>query len=216
MYKLLSTKTAGGLLYIPDFLNLETANTLFNSLVQGLKFETKYMNFSGSLIGLPRKTAYFGEKDYSYSGITHSKQDFPPVLNSIIKLVKENSFVTNTVSVKNLDKLNSCLINCYENENDSVSYHSDNEKELGPDFEKNILVVSLSLGESRNFSIRTKEANQKAIGKENTDNFKMDIELKHGSLVIMYGDFQHKYEHAILKEKTRKEIRINLTFRVVT
>ena len=214
MYKLLSTKT-GGLLYIPDFLDLETANGLFNSLARTCPFETKYMNFSGSLIGLPRKIAYFGEKDYSYSGITHSKQDFPPVLNSILKLVKENSFVTNTVSVKNLDKLNSCLINCYENENDSVSYHSDNEKELGPDFEKNILVVSLSLGEIRNFSIRTKEANQKAIGKENTDNFKMNIELKHGSLVIMYGNFQHKYEHAILKEKTRKEVRINLTFRVV-
>lgn len=215
MYKLLSTKT-GGLLYIPDFLDLETSNTLFNSLAQGLKFEIRYMNFLGTEILIPRKTAYFGEKDYSYSGITHSKQDFPPVLNSIIKLVKENSFVTNTVSVKNLDKLNSCLINCYENENDSVSYHSDNEKELGPDFEKNILVVSLSLGETRNFSIRTKESNQKAIGKENIDNFKMDVELKHGSLAIMYGDFQHKYEHAILKEKTRKNARINLTFRVVT
>lgn len=215
MYKLLSTKT-GGLLYIPDFLNLETANTVFNSLAQGVRFETKYMNFSGSLIGLPRKTAYFGEKDYSYSGITHSALDFPPILNSIIKLVKENTFVTSTVSVKNLEKLNSCLINCYENENDSVSYHSDNEKELGPDFEKNILVVSLSLGEVRKFSIRTKEVNQKAIGEENTDNFKIDIELKHGSLLIMYGDFQHKYEHAVLKEKTRKETRINLTFRVIT
>lgn len=215
MYKLLSTKT-GGLLYIPDFLNLETANTVFNSLAQGVRFETKYMNFSGSLIGLPRKTAYFGEKDYSYFGITHSSLDFPPILNSIIKLVKENTFVTSTVSVKNLEKLNSCLINCYENENDSVSYHSDNEKELGPDFEKNILVVSLSLGEVRKFSIRTKEVNQKAIGEENTDNFKMDIELKHGSLLIMYGDFQHKYEHAVLKEKTRKETRINLTFRVIT
>ena len=43
----------------------------------------------------------------------------------------------------------------------------------------------------------------------------LDIELKHGSLAIMYGDFQHKYEHAILKEKTRKNARINLTFRVV-
>lgn len=215
MYKLLSTKT-GGLLYIPDFLDLETANTLFNSLAQGLQFETRYMNFSGTEILIPRKTAYFGEKDYSYSGITHKALKFPDVLNSILKLVKENSFVTNTVSVKNLDKLNSCLINCYENENDSVSYHSDNEKELGPDFEKNILVVSLSLGETRNFSIRTKETHQKAIGKENTDNFKMDVELKHGSLAVMYGDFQHKYEHAILKEKTRREVRINLTFRVIT
>ncbi len=56
----------------------------------------------------------------------------------------------------------------------------------------------------------------KPVISKNTDNFKMDIELKHGSLAIMYGDFQHKYEHAILKEKTRKEVRINLTFRVVT
>ena len=110
MYKLLSTKT-GGLLYIPDFLDLETANTLFNSLAQGLQFETRYMNFSGTEILIPRKTAYFGEKDYSYSGITHKALKFPDVLNSILKLVKENSFVTNTVSVKNLDKLNSCLIN---------------------------------------------------------------------------------------------------------
>lgn len=214
MYKLLSTKT-GGLLYIPDFLDLETSNALFNSLAQNLKFETRYMSFSGTEILIPRKTAYFGEKDYSYSGIIHKAEPFPDVLNSILKLVRENSFVTNTIQVKNLEKLNSCLLNCYENENNSVSYHSDNEKELGPDFEKNILIVSLSLGEVRNFSIRTKETNQKAIGKENTDNFKMEVELKHGSLVIMYGDFQHKYEHAILKEKTRKNARINLTFRVI-
>lgn len=215
MYKLLSTKN-GGLLYIPNFLDLESSNALFKSFAQNCKFETKYMNFSGSLIGLPRKLAYFGEKPYSYSGITHDAQDFQPVLNSILKLVKENKFITTIIQLKNLEKLNSCLVNFYENENDYVSFHSDNEKELGPDNENNILVISLTVGEERNFCIRTKESNQKAIGIENTDNFELKIGLKHGSLVVMYGDFQHQYEHAILKEKFRKECRINFTFRVIT
>lgn len=214
MYKLLSTKT-GGAVYFPDFLDSEKANELFQIIPSIIQFETKYMNFSGSLIPLPRKIAYCGDKNYSYSGITHKAQPYHPILKSIQNLIIKDSRIHSIIVPKTLEKLNSCLINAYEDENAKVHWHSDNEKELGPDNKKNILIVSLSLGEERDFLIRNKEILQKQLGKENTDNFELKIGLKHGSLLIMYGDFQHKYEHCIPKEKTRKELRLNLTFRVI-
>lgn len=214
MYRLLTTKT-GGAIYIPSFLEEEQATELFQIIPRIVQFETKYMQFSDSLIPLPRKIGYVGEKDYSYSGITHKAQLYHPILKSIQDLIIKDTRLHTVINFKTLEKLNSCLINAYESENNKVHWHSDSEKELGPDNKKNILIVSLSLGEERDFVIRNKEILQKQLGAENTDNFELKVGLKHGSLLVMYGDFQHKYEHSIPKVKTRKELRINLTFRVI-
>lgn len=214
MYKLLTTKT-GGALYIPSFLEEKQANELFSVIPQIVEFETKYMNFAGSLIPLPRKIGYYGENDYSYSGIVHKAKPYHAVIKSIRDLIIQDKRLHSIINQKSLEKLNSVLINAYEDENDKVYWHSDDEKELGPNNKSNILVVSLSLGEERDFLIRNKEIHQKRLGIENTDNMELKIGLKHGSLLVMYGDFQHKYEHSIPKVKTRKELRINLTFRVI-
>ncbi len=213
MIRLLCSKT-GGALYFPNFLDLETANTVFNSLAKGLNFETKYMNIQGNLIGLPRKLAYFGEKSYAYSGITHEATPFPPILNSVKKLITQVN-TKDIITTKSLEKLNSCLINLYENENDKIHFHSDDEKELGPDNLKNVLIASVTVGEERDFVIRTKVLLQKQLGEENTDNFELKIGLRHGSLLLMYGDFQQRFEHGILKANCRKEARINMTYRVI-
>lgn len=214
MYKLLTTKT-GGCIYIPNFLESEAANELFQLIPQVVKFETKYMSYKNSLLPLPRKIGYQGQNDYSYSGITHKAERFHPIIESVLKLIVENTELHKVISRKALERLNTCLINAYENENAKVHWHSDDEKELGPDNKKNILIASLSLGEERDFLIRNKEIIQKQLGEENTDNFELKIGMKHGSLLIMYGDFQHKYEHSVPKVKTRKDLRINLTFRVI-
>lgn len=214
MYKLLTTKS-GGALYIPSFLDNEQANELFNVIPQIIQFETKYMNFSGSLIPLPRKIGYYGDKNYSYSGIVHKAKPYHHILKSVQNSIIESKQLHSIINQKILEKLNSVLINAYENENDKVHWHSDDEKELGPNNKTNILIASLSLGEERDFLIRNKEILQKQLGNENTDNMELKIGLKHGSLLVMYGDFQHKYEHSIPKVKTRKELRINLTFRAI-
>lgn len=215
MYKLLNTKS-GGCIYIPDFLEQEKATELFQVIPQIVKFETKYMLYKDSLIPLPRKIGYQGQNDYVYSGVIHKAQPYHPVIESIQNHIIDNANLQKVINKFSLKKLNTCLINAYEDENAKVHWHSDSEKELGPNNQNNILIASLSLGEERDFLIRNKEILQKQLGEENTDNFELKIGLKHGSLLVMYGDFQHKYEHSIPKMKTRKGLRINLTFRVIS
>jgi len=214
MIRLLTYKT-GGVIYIPNFIDEETSNGAFTALARVSNFETKYMNFSGTLIGLPRKITYFGDKPYSYSGVTHEPKPFNSIIFDIKKLIVNEKSINTVVTQKSLEKLNTCLVNLYENENDSVAFHCDDEKELGPDNKNNILIASVSFGAERDFVIRTKTILQKQLGEENTDNFELKIGLKHGSLLIMYGDFQSRFEHSVPKAKCRKEARINLTYRVI-
>ncbi len=44
---------------------------------------------------------------------------------------------------------------------------------------------------------------------------KIELPLKHGTLLIMQGETQHFWQHAVPKEKKIKNIRFNLTFRVI-
>jgi alkylated DNA repair dioxygenase AlkB len=81
-----------------------------------------------------------------------------------------------------------------------VSYHQDDEKELGA----NPTISSVSFGATRTFKFRHLK-----------DKITEKVELTNGSLVIMKGETQHKWEHSV--PKTSKQIgpRINLTFRVI-
>lgn len=204
MQKILSTKK-GGLLYIPNFYTQEQANYILDYIKIFQNPDKINQKVKGKLLPIPRKILYYGEKDYSYSNVTHKAtgqlpKEFKKVLSDIssrfskIKLIRDENF----------EKMNSCLINYYENENSSVAWHSDDEKELGPDNEKNILILSLSLGDKRDFKIRHKE---KGID--------FRIELDNGDLVVMYGNFQHEYEHCVPKAKCKKNLRVNLTYRVI-
>ena len=95
---------------------------------------------------------------------------------------------------------NSVLLNRYRDGNDSISWHTDAEPELG----RNPLIASVNFGDTRKFQLRhinTKE--------------KLEIELSHGSLLIMQGELQHFWQHQVPKTKEIKKERINLTFRVI-
>jgi alkylated DNA repair dioxygenase AlkB len=81
-----------------------------------------------------------------------------------------------------------------------MGWHSDNEKELGA----NPIIASLSFGEERKISFKSK------IGKE-----KLDLKLRSGSLLIMSGATQQNWQHAIPKTKKEIDVRINLTFRTI-
>ncbi|MBN8618629.1 MAG: alpha-ketoglutarate-dependent dioxygenase AlkB, partial [Anaerolineae bacterium] len=96
---------------------------------------------------------------------------------------------------------NSVLLNLYRDGNDSVGWHSDDEPELGT----NPVIASLTLGAARAFQFRHRT---------NRD-LRVNLELTHGSLLIMAGATQHHWHHQV--PKTRKPLppRINLTFRVI-
>jgi alkylated DNA repair dioxygenase AlkB len=95
---------------------------------------------------------------------------------------------------------NRVLLNLYRDGRDSVSWHTDAEPELG----RNPVIASVSFGASRKFQLRhlhTKE--------------KIELELTHGSLLIMQGELQHYWQHQIPKTNKTVGERINLTFRVM-
>lgn len=113
-----------------------------------------------------------------------------------------------TVSLKNLlDKINQkfnstfngILVNKYNDGNDYIGKHSDDEKGL----DSNIGVLSLSYGAVRKFRIRNKIDNKIVV----------DVLLDPGVIVQMGGYFQKEFTHEIPIQKKVKECRYSFTFR---
>lgn len=102
---------------------------------------------------------------------------------------------------------NVVLVNRYNHGRDSISWHADNEKSLGPE----PIIASLSLGATRRFLVRPTKNNNV------NDPHILEYELTHGSLIVMSGKMQEYYQHAVPKvsKNESNDIRINLTFRRV-
>jgi len=97
---------------------------------------------------------------------------------------------------------NSALLNYYRDGKDSMGWHQDNERELGP----NPTIASLTFGAERVFQM--KHIYDKAIARK-------DIPLRNGSLLIMGGTTQHYWKHQIPKTKKVIGPRLNITFRTI-
>jgi alkylated DNA repair dioxygenase AlkB len=146
----------------------------------------------GKQVLFPRLTSWYGDKDkpYSFSGITlnpHAWSEELLIIKSKIEPISETVF-------------NSVLLNLYRDGNDSISWHTDAEKELG----RNPIIASVNFGAERKFQIKHNETGEIH-----------DIILKHGSLLIMKGELQHFWKHQIPKQKNINKPRVNLTFRVI-
>ncbi|KAL4894998.1 hypothetical protein BDV59DRAFT_200255 [Aspergillus ambiguus] len=104
---------------------------------------------------------------------------------------------------------NFCLVNYYASGDDSISYHSDDERFLGP----NPTIASLSLGASRDFLLKHKPVAGKL--KEEVDHKPLKFSLAAGDLLVMRGETQANWLHSIPKRKRRQAYqgRINITFR---
>ena len=113
-------------------------------LKENVTWQQEEIKLYGRVIPLPRLTAWFGDegKTYMYSGITVEPEPWTPTLLQIKNRIEEVSDVT----------FNSVLLNYYRNERDSVSWHSDDEPELG----KNPIIGSVSFGDVRTFQLKHK------------------------------------------------------------
>lgn len=107
-------------------------------------------------------------------------------------------------------KFNICLVNYYASGSDSITFHSDDERFLGPD----PAIASFSLGARRDFLMRHKP---NPLGVTTVlDAKSLKLPLGNGDMVLMRGKTQSKWLHAIPK-RTGKNAedggRINVTFR---
>jgi len=182
----------GQLLFYPSFFSEEESRIFFNQLKSGVEWRQESMSLYGKKIAFPRLTAWYGDKDkpYTFSGLTLQPSDWTKDLLKIREKIEPIAGA----------HFNSVLLNLYRDGNDSISWHTDAEKELGV----NPIISSVNFGATRTFQIRhikTKE--------------RIDIPLGNGALLIMRGAMQHHWQHQVPKTAKYVNERINLTFRVL-
>ena len=180
-------------LFFPSFFSPTESEPLFGELANNIHWQQQSAKFPGGPVPLPRLTAWYGDagKSYSYSGITVQPEPWTETLLAIKDRVEAAAHV----------QFNSVLLNFYRNEQDSVSWHSDDEPELGT----NPVIASISFGATRSFQFKHR------INKD----LRLAIDLTPGSLLLMQGTTQHFWRHQIPKTKQTQPGRINLTFRVI-
>ena len=182
----------GEYIFYPNFFAKSESDSLLKNLRSSILWKQESMNMYGKKINFPRLTAWYGNNDkpYSFSGITLQPL---PWSSEILEIKRK-------IEPEAKTEFNSVLLNLYRDGNDSISWHTDAEKELGI----NPIIASVNFGATRKFQIRhikTKE--------------KLEIELTHGSLLIMQGELQHFWQHQVPKTSKIVGERINLTFRVI-
>ncbi len=184
---------SGDLIYIADFYDLIKSEHFFKVLHDELAWRQETIRLFGKSILIPRKQAWYGDKEahYKYSGLALIPLPWTDTLRTI------KSDLESILPAP----FNCVLANLYRDGQDSMGWHSDNEKQLGD----KPIIASLSLGQERKFSIKHKISGEK-----------IDLILQSGSLLIMLGNLQEHWQHSIPKTKKIIDSRINLTFRTIT
>ena len=175
-----------------ELADLQKQSNLKEELIESLIFRKDKIKMFGKTYEQPRLVAFYSDEGvcYKYSGIDMVGETWSPKILELKKLIQS----------KTGHFFNSVLINVYRNGQDYMSFHSDDERELGP----NPCIASLSIGAERDF-----------LFKHKTSNEKHRIRLKDSSLLLMKGKTQRYWKHSIPKRIRVAESRINLTFRTI-
>jgi alkylated DNA repair dioxygenase AlkB len=160
---------------------------------ENIKWRLDSIQMFGKLIPQPRFTAWYGDegKQYKYSGLTMQPQ---PWNEGLLALKTKIESVSTT-------RFNSVLLNWYRDGQDYMSWHTDDERELG----RNPIIASVNFGASRRFLLR----------RNSNPNEKIEIPLHHGTFLLMRGETQHFWQHSLPKALKVKDTRVNLTFRTI-
>lgn len=174
-----------------DFFNDADSQKFMCALLHVIQWKQEQIFLFGKYYDLPRLTAWYRDrnKTYHYSGLILKLLPWIAVLKEIKSKIESVSRIA----------FNSVLLSRYRSGADSVSWHSDNEIELG----QNPIIGSVSFGQFRQFKLKHKFTRQRK-----------DIELTHGGFLLMGGSMQQNWLHEITKSNDQGE-RINLTFWVI-
>lgn len=146
----------------------------------------------GKHITTKRKVAWYGDRpfDYTYSNTTKQALPWTEELLALKQIIENATHET----------FNSCLLNLYHSGEEGMAWHSDGEKDL----KRNGAIGSVSLGAERKFSFKHKVTKQR-----------VDVNLEHGSLLVMTGTTQTHWLHRLPPTKKVSTPRVNLTFRTI-
>ena len=167
---------------------------ILERLIQETKWRQENVRLYGKEYQQPRLVALYADagKKYDYSGISLHPLPWTDLLREIRRRVEEASETT----------FNAVFLNFYRDHNDSMGFHSDDERELG----KNPTIASVTFGATRIFLMKHKFIKELPMQK---------IPLEAGTVLLMKGPTQHYWKHGINKQKEPCGPRVNLTFRTL-
>lgn len=210
------------LIYYQPYIPSSISSGVFDFLRQELPFyRVQYSINRGSVktqINTPRFTTVFGVDEtsrFTSSGdIIDAKTSKPieasrykckprPIPQCLDVLRKVTEGTTGA-------SFNFCLVNYYADGKDSISYHSDDERFLGPE----PAIASFSLGAKRDFLMKHKPIPPQA-GAVADEPKPLKLPLGSGDMVLMRGRTQANWLHSIPKRAGGEagKGRINITFR---
>lgn len=181
----------GEVFFYKNFFSKEISDSYYSELKNEIKWKQEPIILFGKEIMQPRLTSWYGDKNYTYSGITLTPYPWTEGLLDIKNQIEKVSLVV----------FNSALLNQYRDGQDSMGWHRDNEKSLG----ENPIIGSVSFGATRSFQLQHIK----------DKHLKVSLDLSHGSFLLMKKNTQHLWKHRIPKTSFDIGPRINITFRVV-
>jgi len=188
------------------FIEPADADTYLERLLADVAWEQHQIRIFGRRIATPRLSAWYGDPGarYCYSGLMLEPLDWLPAIAELKAQIESrvSGHFNNYSNSYDNNYYNSALLNLYRNGADSMGWHSDDEPELGDQ----PMIASLSLGAERRFRLKHRTR---------TEVDPVALTLTHGSLLIMCGDTQKNWKHALPKTSSTCEPRVNLTFRFV-
>lgn len=169
-------------------------DAMLRKLIDETKWRQEDVRVYGKVYQQPRLVALYADKGmrYDYSGLTLHPLPWTDLLREIRRRVEDCTDAT----------FNAVFLNLYRDHNDSMGFHSDDEKELG----KNPVIASVTFGATRTFILKHKFKKELPPVK---------IPLEAGTVLLMRGATQHNWKHGINKQKTPCGPRVNLTFRTL-
>ena len=171
-------------------LSAEQSARYLRYFLQHLAWQPDEGMLFGQYYRTQRQVAWYGDEQYQYrySGALKQAHVWQPALWRLKQQVEQ--WVGHP--------FNSCLANLYQDGTQGLGWHSDDEPNLG----KNVVIASLSFGATRKFSFKHKHTANK-----------VDLLLQSGQLLVMRGQTQQHWKHALIKSSKILQPRINLTFR---
>ncbi|XP_002160424.1 DNA oxidative demethylase ALKBH2 [Hydra vulgaris] len=174
------------------------ADQIFQTLEKNIVYDkSSQVKMFGKFINVPRKQTAFGDQglSYTFSGVTVFAQSWLPFMQKLKEIAEQLTMTS----------FNFVLVNRYDNGNDYMGFHQDNEKDL----DAHAPIASFSFGQDRDFIFKYKK------NKSNKSYENVTFHLGHGSLLIMHPPTNDLWYHSLPKRsvKTCPNPRINLTFR---
>ena len=182
----------GDITYVPGFFSAPVGDRLLSDLSGAVRWTQPKITLFGKRVFSPRLAAWYGDQEsvYRYSGLVNQPLPWFPELLEIRRRVQQYMGL-------NFDGV---LLNLYRTGQDSMGWHSDDEKELG----ENPVIASVSLGAPRRFLLRHRRRSALPVH---------EVSLEHGSLLLMQGTTQKYWRHSVPRMRNQVSPRLNLTFR---